>query len=201
MNYSENNQGVHTDQVLKNVLIPNVNTAYRLTLFLWNPTTDAGAGTITFLVQYTKPFGGSAFESATLNLASGPAVSVGIDKTIWAQAGTPLQYSVLGGGTYGTATYSYLLAMDDMSHSSNEDGGGECGSIIPVPLPIPANCCGRCRRNPCNCNQQQQQPNIIVIPVGGQPQYPMLPQRQQRYLPYADDDDGYNGPWGCESCP
>jgi len=213
MNYVENNQGVHADQPLKNVLIPDSNKSYRLTLFLWNPTQDAGAGTISFMVQWTKPFGGVDTETVTINLASSPSDQT-MDLTIWVQSGTPIQYSVLGGGTYGAATYSYLLAMSDLARQGFDDGEG-CGSsgpLIPVPIPMqrPA-CCGRCQRNPCCCNQGGYggggggQPIIIMPQFPGPQPYPMLP--PQRRMRYADDDDydgggPYNGPWNCDGpCP
>ena len=203
--YSENRQGLFSDQALTTKMIPQKNTAYFLTLFLWNPTSDGGAGTITFTIQYTAPFGGTVAVTTTLNLASGPAAATPIDETIWAQAGTPIQVSVLGGGTYGAATYSYLLGLKNMT-PENEFGG-----IIPIPVPAPnpniwpgqPPCpCQRCRQSPCCCPPQGSSPPIIVIPQ----------QPPQRYLPrygreeWGWDDDGpYRGPFandgsGCGGC-
>lgn len=217
MNYVEDNQGVHVDQTLKNILIPRGNTAYRLTLFLWNPTADIGASTITFTMQWTAPFGGVQTMNVTLNLASPPSAQT-MDATIWAAAGTPIQYSVLGGGTYGAATYSYLLGLNDLTtvHESSHDDSC-CSPLTPVSLP--RSCCQRCGAWPCRCNQQvmPQQgcgtPNVIVVPAGGgyppQP-YPPPYYRGPRRMRYADDDDDdwddvrgtgpFNGPFIDLSC-
>lgn len=77
-----NNQGVHADQGLVNVLIPERNTAYLLTLLLWNPTEDAGAGNLVCTIQWTRPVGGSTNTTATLDLATSPSGQE-INMVIW----------------------------------------------------------------------------------------------------------------------
>jgi hypothetical protein len=194
--YVENSQGVHADQALKNVLIPLSNTYYRLSLFLWNPTSDGGAGSLVFTIQWTPPFGATTTLSVTVDLASASS-SHTIDAGIWVLAGTPVQYSALGGGTYGTATYSYLLAIED---NSRQEGGGCGGPLVPMPIPVYKKpCpCQRCQNYPCSCGGggggYGQGPPVIII-NGQQPLPRQLPFRQMPFEPE------YGGPWqDCGDC-
>lgn len=179
------------------IYIPKYTSNLHVSLFAWVIIPDSGAGTINPTLTFVDPSGhvNVLNDLADLNLAS-PTLpqSANNQFDITVQADTPVMLSVIGGGTYGNALYSFLLSLTDLSRPEQEDG---CGALIPFapevrPQQLQTTPCGGCQRSPCCC--QGQQPNVIVVPAQ-QPFFPPQPYYPPRRMleDYYDDDDFDHG--------
>lgn len=107
--------GQTADLALTTIFTTAVAGLYRVSCAGWAPTTDGGAGSVEAQMLFTDPAGNmsspsSALATVVLNAPTTNNPEPAFDFT--AGAGTNIQLQALGGGTYGSATWSLLVTIE-----------------------------------------------------------------------------------------
>jgi hypothetical protein len=106
------------DLPLTTIFTPAADGLYQFNAYVNNPTFDAGAGTVTLTVTCNDGVATLPIQTLALDLANKWNAANGFAGStfcVFLEAGQPVQVSMIGGGTYGAATWNLYVTVAAVS--------------------------------------------------------------------------------------